>query len=76
MLLVDSKIDAENFYKKNGFLKINSDKTTIFMLKKVITPNEFKKMDNKEIYLENIKQFCEIFNFDIFYLQIKEYLKG
>jgi len=75
MLLVDAKIDAQNFYIKNGFLEVTKENGTIFMIKKVITPNEFKNMEDKEEYLNNIEEFCNIFNYSNFYYQIREYLK-
>jgi len=76
LLIVDSKIEANKFYKKNGFFTIQKSKT-IFMIKKIISPKEFKLLDNKlQIqFLKNIQLFCKTFDLP-FSKEIENYLKG
>ncbi len=77
--MVDAKKDAITFYKKTGFEEINieSIEDTILMIKKVITPDEFKSFEENErlLYLQNIKEFCEIFDLTDEYRVIEKYYK-
>ena len=75
LLIVDSKIESYKFYQKNGLFKISED-STIFMVKKIISPKEFNLLDkNLQIqFLENIQVFCNTFNLN-FFNEINNYLK-
>jgi len=75
LLIVDSKIESYKFYQKNGLFKISED-STIFMIKKIISPKEFKQLDKnlQNLFLENIKSFCKTFDLN-FFNEINNYLQ-
>lgn len=75
--IVDAKKDAITFYEKTGFEQINleSDKDTTLMIKKVVTPYELKSFEKDErlSYLQDKKEFCEVFKLDDEYGVIEKY---
>jgi len=56
-LIVDSKSEAIEFYKRFGFIEINNEENsdTMFMVLDITKPSEVKKLINEMIL------FCEIF---------------
>jgi len=56
-LIVDSKSEAIEFYKRFGFIEINNEENsdTMFMVLDITRPSEVKKLTNEMIL------FCEIF---------------
>jgi predicted GNAT family N-acyltransferase len=57
-LIVDSKLDAVNFYKRFNFIEISKEENseTIFMICDIAKPNEIVEIIDKMV------TFCEVFN--------------
>jgi len=75
--IVDAKKNAVGFYENLGFEKVSveDDTDTILMIKKVVTPYEFKSFEEsiKKEYLQNIEEFCGIFGLTEEVKIIKDY---
>jgi len=78
--IVDAKKDAIAFYEKTGFEQVNleSEGETTLMIKKVVTPHEFKGFEKGEQlnYLQDIKEFCEIFGLVDEYSVVEKYYEA
>ena len=57
-LIVDSKPEAIEFYKRFNFVEINKEENskTMFMVCEIFKPNEVKNI------IDDMIKFCEVFN--------------